>query len=260
MTDLGRRATRCPPGRRPPRRRGRWRRPRPLREAAGLAARRWTYPQKALTTILAHARDHREVSTEFHTREGPFTLVPLPGGRRSSLVWVSAEARAERRLERTRRRGARRGDRAAGAVDAGCDADRRPRGLVPMRGSSRCRARSARGWRLVGEAAHVFPPIAPRAEPRPARCRGAARRRGGGRARSRLGGGAGGLRPRPGPRCPVAHRAVDTLNRSLLTAFLPSDLARGAGLLALSTIAPLRRLVMREGVTPRLGTPSLMRG
>ncbi len=42
--------------------------------------------------------------------------------------------------------------------------------------------------------------------------------------------------------------AVDTLNRTLLTDLMPADLLRGAGLLALSRIGPLRRLVMRQGL------------
>jgi 2-octaprenyl-6-methoxyphenol hydroxylase len=42
--------------------------------------------------------------------------------------------------------------------------------------------------------------------------------------------------------------AVDALNRTLLTDLLPADLLRGAGLLALSRIAPLRRFVMRQGL------------
>eukprot|EP01036_Dinobryon_divergens_P044259 gene44258-59039_t len=65
-----------------------------VREAAGIVARDWDYPQSALTAIFAHARDHRDVSTEFHTRKGPFTLVPLPG-RRSSLVWLLDPAEAD---------------------------------------------------------------------------------------------------------------------------------------------------------------------
>ncbi|SEO35969.1 2-octaprenyl-6-methoxyphenol hydroxylase [Methylobacterium sp. ap11] len=231
----------------------------PLREAAGLAARRWTYPQKALTTILAHARDHREVSTEFHTREGPFTLVPLPGGRRSSLVWVSAEARAEALSVLDDAALAAAIERQAQSMLGAMRIDG-PRGLVPMRGLSVPRPVGPR-LALVGEAAHVFPPIG--AQGLNLGLRDAAALRDAvvegmrdpgseavlaGFARGR----ALDARLRTG--------AVDTLNRSLLTAFLPSDLARGAGLLALSTIAPLRRLVMREGVTPRLGTPSLMRG
>ena len=59
------------------------------RTAAGIATRRRAYPQAALTLNLTHARTHDDTSTEFHTEEGPFTLVPLPG-RRSSLVCVVA--------------------------------------------------------------------------------------------------------------------------------------------------------------------------
>jgi 2-octaprenyl-6-methoxyphenol hydroxylase len=43
---------------------------------------------------------------------------------------------------------------------------------------------------------------------------------------------------------------VDALNRSLLSDFLPVDFARGFGLLALDSIGPLRRMVMRQGLNP----------
>jgi len=66
-----------------------------LRQTAGIGTQTWSYPQSAVTVILAHDRDHRETSTEFHTRHGPFTLVPLPG-RRSSLVWVTSKTESER--------------------------------------------------------------------------------------------------------------------------------------------------------------------
>jgi 2-octaprenyl-6-methoxyphenol hydroxylase len=41
---------------------------------------------------------------------------------------------------------------------------------------------------------------------------------------------------------------VDMLNRSLLSPYLPVDFARGAGLLALASIGPLRQFVMRQGI------------
>ncbi len=44
--------------------------------------------------------------------------------------------------------------------------------------------------------------------------------------------------------------AVDLLNRSLLTDFLPVQSVRGLGLYMLDRIGPLRRAVMREGVAP----------
>ena len=44
---------------------------------------------------------------------------------------------------------------------------------------------------------------------------------------------------------------VDGLNRALLAHFAPADFARGAALAALTAIGPLRRLVMRGGIAPR---------
>jgi 2-octaprenyl-6-methoxyphenol hydroxylase len=54
--------------------------------------------------------------------------------------------------------------------------------------------------------------------------------------------------------------AVDLLNRSLLTDFLPAQSARGLGLYLMNRIGPLRRAVMREGVAPHVAQPRLMRG
>jgi 2-octaprenyl-6-methoxyphenol hydroxylase len=62
-------------------------------------------------------------------------------------------------------------------------------------------------------------------------------------------------------RSDIATRAtmVDTLNRSLISDFLPLHLVRGAGLHALNTLPWLRRLVMREGLHPSGRLPELMR-
>ena len=54
--------------------------------------------------------------------------------------------------------------------------------------------------------------------------------------------------------------AIDLLNRSLLSDFLPVQGARGVGLYLLDRIGPLRRAVMREGVAPAASQPRLMRG
>ncbi len=54
--------------------------------------------------------------------------------------------------------------------------------------------------------------------------------------------------------------AVDLLNRTLLTDFLPVQGARGLGLYMIDRIGPLRRAVMREGVAPGGAQPRLMRG
>ncbi|GLS54675.1 2-octaprenyl-6-methoxyphenyl hydroxylase [Methylobacterium gregans] len=232
-----------------------------LRAGSGIPVRDWSYPQAALTTILAHDRPHRDVSTEFHTRSGPFTLVPLPGGHRSSLVWVTDTERAE----------------ALSALD---DADLAqaietqakgmlgrmridgPRGRVPMRGLA-VASPVAHRLALIGEAAHVFPPIGAQglnlgmrdaAALRDAVRRAAADGRDPG-SRAAL---AGFARNR---RRDAALRtaAVDGLNRSLLSALAPVDALRGLGLVAMQAIGPLRRAVMREGVLPRSSVPELMR-
>lgn len=232
-----------------------------MREQAGIATKDWSYPQAAITTLLAHERPHRDVSTEFHTRQGPFTLVPLPGGHRSSLVWVTGAGPARRLSELEDADLARAIEDQAQAMLGAMRIDG-PRGLVPMRGLS---VASPVGPRiaLIGEAAHAFPPIGAQGLNLGLRDAAALRdsvlavtsdgRDPGSRealsgfARSRA------LDAR------LRTAAVDTLNRSLLSSLIPVDALRGLGLLAMTTIGPLRRVVMREGVLPRLGAPALMR-
>ena len=65
------------------------------REAAGIEVRRRELNQAALTFNISHSRPHRNISTEFHTPQGPCVFVPLPGDR-CSVVWVAAPEEAER--------------------------------------------------------------------------------------------------------------------------------------------------------------------
>jgi len=65
------------------------------RAAAGIDMSGWHYPQHALTFNVRHTRPHHDMSTEFHTENGPFTLVPLPG-LRSSIVCVVERAQTFR--------------------------------------------------------------------------------------------------------------------------------------------------------------------
>lgn len=231
------------------------------REAAGIRTRSSAYPQAALTANLSHGRPHGQVSTEFHTETGPFTLVPLPG-HRSSLVCVVAPHEAER---------------LAGMSDADLsrDLERRSHSILGKveveaeRGVFRLGVETAERFganriALVGEAGHVFPPIGAqglnlglRDAATIAEIVAEARREG-------RDTGADDVLHRYDRmrRADVATRtaAVDILNRSLLTDLLPVQMLRGFGLYLLDRVAPLRRAVMREGTRPALSTPRLMRG
>jgi 2-octaprenyl-6-methoxyphenol hydroxylase len=231
------------------------------RAAAGIETESRRYPQSALTFNLAHARPHHDVSTEFHTAHGPFTLVPLPG-RRASLVCVVAPEEAER-IEAL----------SADALDV--EIERRSHsilgkvkvepghGAFPL-GIETARAFAARRIALVGEAGHVIPPIG--AQGLNLGLRDAATIAEFAVAARRDGGDVGGPEVTDAydrrRRADVTSRstAIDLLNRTLLSDFLPAQGVRGLGLYVLDRIGPLRRAMMREGVAPRLAEPRLMRG
>ncbi len=231
------------------------------RDAAGIAMERSDYPQVALTVCLQHARPHRDTSTEFHTPSGPFTLVPLPGNR-SSLVWVLDPIDADELIALTDAGLSDEIERASHSI-LGRIAVEPGRGCFPLtRGTARRFA--ARRIALVGEAAHVIPPIGAQGLNlglRDAAAIGeiaAAAQRGG----RDIGGINALARYDTMRRADVGSRtlAVDLLNRSLLTDILPVQGVRGLGLYMLDRIGPLRRALMREGVAPAASQPRLMRG
>jgi 2-octaprenyl-6-methoxyphenol hydroxylase len=227
------------------------------RIAAGIDTHRRSYPQTALTFNLAHSRPHHHTSTEFHTAAGPFTLVPLPG-QRSSLVFVVDPAEVSRLLE-------------LADADIAAEIERRShsilgrievepgRGVFPLAIETATRF-GARRVALVGEAAHVIPPI------------GAQGLNLGLRDAATIAelvvadrmGDVGELTERYDHmrRADVTSRtlAVDLLNRSLLSDFLPLQGARGLGLFLLERVGPLRRALMREAIAPAASQPRLMRG
>jgi 2-octaprenyl-6-methoxyphenol hydroxylase len=231
-----------------------------LRQGTSIRVETWSYPQSAVTTVLAHEREHQDTSTEFHTRHGPFTLVPLPG-RRSSLVWVTRSAEAQRLMALDDEGLALAVERQAQSFLGRMRVDG-PRGVVPMSGLAVDRYWAPR-LALVGEAAHVFPPIG--AQGLNLGLRDVAALRDAIVDARDAGQDIGSDEPleryQRGRALDVRLRttAVDGLNRTLLSSLLPADLLRGAGLLALAGLGPLRRAMMREGVSPSIGLPRLMR-
>ncbi len=224
----------------------------PSRRAAGIAMRVRRYPQSALTVVLAHARPHDGVSTEFHTRQGPFTLVPLPAApaapHRSSLVWAMNELEAKRRAALDDAALAAEIERQARAL-LGAMRIAGERGIFPLARQTVGRLVATR-LALVGDAAHAFPPIGAQGLNlglRDVKALIAATTAG-----ADLGAEAALEAYARSRAADVLFRtaAVAGLNRSLLAACAPVDLARGLGLAALGAIGPLRRLTMREGVAP----------
>ena len=235
-----------------------------VRTKARIGARRWTYPQVALTVLTSHEKPHRNTSVEFHTRNGPCTLVPLPPGEnaphRSSLVWLMPEAEAKRRRGLADASLASELEHQVQSIFGDMQLDG-PCGTYPMMGLRVSRL-IGRRIALLGEAAHVFPPLAAQGLNLSLRdtaslvdCVDAAR------ARGEDIGGAATLAAYADARRPdisLRTHGIDILNRSLLADFLPVDLVRGMGFLAFTMIGPLRRAIMREGILPHGHLPPLM--
>jgi 2-octaprenyl-6-methoxyphenol hydroxylase len=219
-----------------------------VREAAGIRARIKPYPQVAITCRATHKRDHDDISTEFHTREGPLTFVPAGEGR-SAIVWLMRPQEAERRAALSVQDFAQEAERMSGHFLGPLTLDG-PQGRVPMQKLVAEKLVATR-IALVGEAAHAFPPIGAQGLNLGFRdCDALVRRlvsahQAGGDigshsvldayARERI--------------LDVEARSagVDMLNTALIGNLLPLDLARAAGLTLFNAIPPLRRIAMRIG-------------
>ncbi|MET3838107.1 UbiH/UbiF family hydroxylase [Bradyrhizobium sp. OAE829] len=221
------------------------------REAAGIDVKRRDLHQSALTFNISHSRPHRNISTEFHTPHGPCVFVPLPGNR-SSVVWVSAANEAQRLM-------------ALGDDELSDAAEKQShsilgrvrvepgRNLFPLSIESPKQFASHR-VALVGESAHVLPPIG--AQGLNMGLRDAA-------DIADIAGQALSLGEDPGaPQVLARYQsarssdvvsrifAIDLANRSLLSDFLPVQSLRAVGLHLIGSFGPLRRLAMREGLAP----------
>ncbi len=220
----------------------------PSRTAAGISTREWTYDQAALVVNLAHSLAHDDVSTEFHTPDGPFTLVPLPGNH-SSLVWVG-------KTDDMKARALLSDDDLAGEIERqshlilGATSINAARQLFPLSGMTAAKLAANRVL-LAGEAAHVFPPI------------GAQGLNLGYRDVASLERVLANAASDPGgPETLHAYErarsadvllrsaGVDMVNRTLLSAFLPAQGLRGLGLFLLDRVPPLRRTLMQQLLAP----------
>jgi 2-octaprenyl-6-methoxyphenol hydroxylase len=231
------------------------------RKAAGIGMSERRDGQAALAASFRHARPHGNVSTELHREGGSVTTVPLPDQHASSLIWVGDEPEIARLMrldaDAFAEALARRLHGLLGAVG-----DIGPRAAFPVAGGV-ADTLAANRTALVGEAAHVLPPIGAqglnlgfRDAAGLADCVAEALREG------RDPGGEAVLEAyRRSRRLDVTTRTlgVDLLSRSLLTSLPPVQAARGLVLHGLKVLPSLRRAVMRVGLEPPTALPSLMR-
>jgi 2-octaprenyl-6-methoxyphenol hydroxylase len=221
------------------------------REAAGITIKRRGLSQCAMTFNVGHSRPHRNISTEFHTPQGPCVFVPLPGNR-SSVVWVMEPKESERLLASTETELSEAAEIRSHSILGKMQVEP-GRSCFPLTIEQPSQFANAR-IALVGESAHVLPPIGAQglnmglrdaADIAPI-------------VRDALGSGEdpGSItvlkRYSSARRTDVMSRtfAIDLANRSLLSAFLPVQSIRAAGMHVIGSFGPLRRLAMREGLAP----------
>ena len=221
------------------------------RDAAGIEVKRKPLGQSALTFNLALGRPHKNASTEFHTPFGPCVFVPLPG-QRCSVVWVSTPKQAERLMALSD------DDLAAAAEKQSHSIFGRVtfepgRSLFPLAIETPNKVAKNRIV-LVGEAAHVVPPIGAQGLNMGLRDADDIARIVSDAMRSAQDPGAAAVLAQfeRARRSDIASRtfAIDMANRSLLSELLPVQAVRSVGMQLIGAIGPLRRLAMREGMSP----------
>lgn len=221
------------------------------REAADIGLKRRALNQSALTINIAHTRPHHDSSTEFHTEAGPCVFVPLPG-QHSSIVWVVKPDEAERLK-------ALGDDELALALEKQSHSILGKLTIAPGRhvfplAIETPERLAAKRIALVGESAHVIPPIGAQGLNMGLRdaadlaqiVRDALLQGQDPGAETAL------QRYARARRADIFSRtlAVDMANRTLLSDFLPAQSLRAAGMHLLGGFGPIRRFAMREGLSP----------
>ena len=228
-------------------------------KAIGVSERH--YDQSALAASFRHTLPHRNVSIELHREHGSVTTVPLPDPHASSLIWVGRQDEIARFAQANdadfiAALGERLGDLLGAVSDPGAKAAFSVAGLTAHR-------LAARRTALLGEAAHILPPIGAQGLNLGFRDAGAlADCVADALAQKQDPGGAETLTAyAEARRLDVMTRTlgVDLLSRSLLTSLPPVQAARGIVLHGLNVLGPLKRAVMRIGLTPPTALPRLMR-
>ncbi|MEM7067529.1 MAG: FAD-dependent monooxygenase [Pseudomonadota bacterium] len=216
-----------------------------IRAHFGHGERKWAYPQTALVVDFEHEYPTGSASTEFHTETGPFTIVPQ-SSRTAGLVWLEKPEEAERLkslaipdLETVLEE---KMQSFLGKIKI-----EKPAQTFPISGlTARCFGDTHHA--LIGEAAHLFPPIGAQGFNLGIRdIRDLIKVFGGNTDNQNPGREYNALRSSD-----IQSRTigVDMLNRSLLSDFLPVQLVRSIGIFALKKVPILRKRAMKLGISP----------
>ncbi len=227
-----------------------------LRDVAGIKIEQWSFDQHALVCNFAHSGPHNNTSTEFHHFGGLFTTVPLPGNR-SAVVWLDKPDEIARLKNLS-------------AEDLAIEIQLQNHGMLgrvshvtpaktfPMRGVSAGKL-AAKRTILVGEAAHVFPPVGAQGLNMSFRDVGhaveliaAAHDPGAEEVMAAYD------RTR---RADIAPRtfAISLMNQTLISQHIAPHILRALGLTVMGSIPVLRDYVLRTGLNPERDLPTVMR-
>jgi 2-octaprenyl-6-methoxyphenol hydroxylase len=226
------------------------------RTSAGIEMTERHYDQAAIASSFRHGLPHQGVSTELYKENGSVTTVPLPDPHASSLIWVGPTSEITQLMQLNEERFEEElGERLGGLLGPITGLSARAQFLVAGLSAGTLAANRT--------APHILPPIGAqglnlgfRDAAALADCVASALQSG-----SDLGGEDVLASYRRARQLDIMTRTVgvDLLSRSLLSSLIPVQAARGLVSHGLKALPPLRRMVMRLGLTPPTELPTLMR-
>ena len=227
------------------------------RTKTGIKEHHWAYDQSAIACSFTHELPHHATSIELHRPTGPLTLIPLAPGK-ASLVWSLSPTEAEQIAKLNDKEFSKRLYEASHAMWGEITSVEK-RAVFPIKGM-KLEKFAANRIALVGEAAHVIPPIGAQGLNlglRDAACLSDVLS-----AYESLN-----TDSKSWEDAYTAKRKqdiwsrtwiIDMLNKSLLLSFMPLKAARIAGLNAMKASQTLRQTLMQEGLTGGGTLPALM--
>lgn len=233
------------------------------RQSAGIEITTKTYPQTALGFAFKHTRDLGNVSVEFHRKNGPFTLIPMPttkDGAQTSLVWSESNAKAAEIKSLPKQKLAELIAQITNGI-VGKVTEIGHIASFPLTNSN-CSTYAQNRTILVGEAAHILPPIGAQGMNLGFQDAAMAAELIIDAYNSNTDIGSEQLLEKYNKQRKLdinaRGKATDMLNTSLMSNLLPMQFARGMGLFLLQSSTSLRTNIMKKALAPLGVTPKSM--